>query len=61
MGTDGACGLLFYLPTARPDKYIAWRQEASERKKAREGGVRGWVETLSQEVINNSAAEQQEK
>jgi hypothetical protein len=43
--------------TARPVEEIAWRQEARERKKA---GV-GWgAETLPQQVINNSAAAQQD-
>jgi hypothetical protein len=43
--------------TARPDEEVAWRQEARGRKKAMGRGV----ETLSQQVINNSAVVQQER
>jgi hypothetical protein len=46
-----------HLVTARPVEEAAWRQEARGRK--RWGG--GGSETLSQQVINNSAAVQQER
>jgi len=46
-----------HLVTARPAEEAAWRQEARGRKRWGERGS----ETLSQQVINNSAAVQQER
>jgi hypothetical protein len=47
-----------HLVTARPVEEISWRQKARGRKKGRRGGGE---ETMPQQVINNSAAVQQER
>jgi hypothetical protein len=54
--------VVHHLITAQPVEEIAWKQKARGRK--RRGGGRGrggGAETLPQQVINNSAAVQQEK